>query len=131
MSEVSPEAQAAVQASLAAQAATVGGTDSAGIYGDVAGASQQSPPQSEAQVAADLQAAGAQPAQGNVADLQAQIDALNARLQADADAKAQAAADAAPKAPVLEEIIGALSGAGAGVVHAFTVIAERLDKAGL
>lgn len=128
----SPEAQAAVRATLAGQAQGVGGTDSAGIYGDVAGASQVTPAQSPEQIAADLAAKGAQPATGDTDAILAQLQAQIAALQKAADDRAaseqQAAADAAPKPPVLQEVIGALSGQPAGIVHAFQVIAGHLEE---
>lgn len=123
----SPEAQAAVQSQLGAQATTVGGTDVAGIYGDPAGASRSAPAQSPEQVAQNLVSQGAQPAAPDVGALLERIQALEAQQAAEAASKAKAEADAAPKPPVLEEITAALSGVAPGIVHAFMVIAARLE----
>ena len=128
------QAQAAVAAQLQGQAAGVQGSDQAGIYGDPAGASQHSPVQSEAQVAADLHAKGAQAAQVDAEALLAQIQADAARiaeLRAQAEAHAFAVTGGEPKPPVLGEVVAALSGVSPGIVHAFTVLSERLDAAGI
>lgn len=123
---MSVDPQAAVASELAGGLAQHDDT-AAGIYGDPAGASVSAPPQSDAQVAAGLVAAGAQAASGDVSGLQAQIDALNARLAAADQAKADAAAAAEPKPPVLDEVIGALSGVAPAISHAFQVVAARID----
>lgn len=112
-------------------AQTVGGTDVAGIYGDPAGASQSTPAQSPAEVAQGLVAAGGQAASPDVAALLARIEAMEAANKAAADKAAADAKAAEPKPPVLEEILAAVTGASPGVVHALTVIAERLSAAGL
>lgn len=64
-----------------------------------------------------------EPAQGDIAALQAQIDALNAAHAATAAAQAQAAADAEPKPPGLRDLIPNIGGA---IGHALTIIADHL-----
>lgn len=135
---VSAEQDAAVRAGLAAQAQAVGGDPTAaGIYGDVAGRGQPTPNVSQEEVAATLAAKGGQAAsvdtEALLAQLQAQAEAIQA-LQAHVStlqAAGPITVAAEPKPPVLEEIVGALSGASPGIVHALSVIAERLTAAGL
>lgn len=124
-----PAVQAAVQQLLAQQAQGVGGTDSAGIYGDQAGASQVTPEQTPAQTGQALLAAGGTPnppgLDALVASLQAQIDQMNAKLADQAKEAAAAAEAAAPKPPSLADVIDSSSFSSA-VAHAFRVVEERL-----
>lgn len=126
-----PEAHAAVGAQLGEQAGQAFGQDVAGIYGDVAGASQHGPGQSEADLGSELAAKGAAPAQADISGLldmirkQAeQLDALQQRIDT-----AQAAAPSEVRAvpPSLAEVI-ANSALGAPAAHAFSVIEERLSR---
>ena len=131
MSEWSTEEQAAVQSQLGQQAQSAGGDPTAaGIYGDTAGASQHAPPQSQAQVAQGLIAQGGSATSVDAEALLAQLQALAAQV-ADLQAAKQAADVAAHVAqsrpPVLDEILGALSGVTPGIVHALSVVGERVD----
>ena len=74
------EAQAAAREQLEGQASVVSGQDSAGIYGDVAGRSERSAPQSQEQVAAGLQAAGGKAAAPDPDAMLAQIEAQQKQL---------------------------------------------------
>ena len=133
MSEpVSPEvAQSLAADQIAGMAENVGGQDQTWQGGQPAGPAPVPPAQSEQEVAQNLVAAGGKPMTADVEALQARIDALEAANKAAADAAAAKAAAEEPKAPVLEEVIGSLTGAAPGIVHALSVIAQRLDKAGL
>jgi len=122
---MSVDPQAAAAALLGQQAQTVGGVDSAGIYGDQAGAAQHAPGQSDAAVAAGLVAQGAQPASVDVGALQARLEQLEKKQAADAQAAAVAAEAAAPKPPTLLEIASNLA---PSLAHAFQVVEERLGK---
>jgi hypothetical protein len=111
--------QAAVQAGLAEQAGSVGGTDSAGIYGDPAGAGQHAAGQTAEEAARNLLAAGAVPHEVDVMEMLERIRAL----EADRDALIAAAAPA-PVVPLkLAEIV---LGQAPSVVHAFELAEERL-----
>lgn len=117
----------AIAEQLQAQATGVQGTDSAGIYGDPAGAAQHAPVQPQEQVAADLVAAGSKPAEVDTAALLEQLQALAAKV---ADLQSQGtvvSASASAKPPVLDEVINALSGVTPGIVHAFQLVAARID----
>jgi hypothetical protein len=112
--------QAAVQAGLAEQAGAVGGTDSAGIYGDPAGAGQHAAGQTAEQAAQNLIAAGAAPHEVDV-------HALLERIQALESAAAEAAALVAPAEAVPLKLAEIVAGAAApAVVHAFELTEERL-----
>lgn len=126
------DVQAQTAALIGQQAAGVAGDPSAaGIYGDVAGASQHAPAQTQEQVAQGLQAAGGQAASADVTALLERIQALETANAEAASAQAKAEEDAKPKPPILEEIVSALSGASPGIVHALSVIAGRMDAAGI
>ena len=76
------EAQAAARAITERQASVVGGQDSAGIYGDVAGRSDKPPAQSQEEVAAGLHAAGGQAASADPEQLLAMIEAQQKQMAA-------------------------------------------------
>lgn len=123
------EQTAAVAEQLQGQAAGVAGTDSAGIYGDPAGASQHSAPQTEQQVATELAAKGGAATSVDTEALLKQVQQMAeqlARLQAAQTDAASAAALAEPKPPVLDEVLTALSGVSPGIVHAIVLVGERL-----
>jgi hypothetical protein len=122
----SPEALAAARAQLEQQAGAVLGTDMAGIYGDPAGAGTPAPAQTPEQIAAGLVAKGATPMAADTGALLDHLAALAKQVQ-----DLQAAHDAAQPVPAepakplkLHDLAG---GAGAGVVHAFTLAEERLS----
>lgn len=126
---ISPEeAQQAARDQLGGVAASVGGQDVAGIYGDPAGASQHAAPQAPEDVAAGLAAAGGAPAAPDVSALlkavQAQADQL-AALQQQIDARTAAEQITPPTPPSLVEIV-ASSAVGSAVAHAFSVVEDRL-----
>jgi hypothetical protein len=120
------EQNAVVADQIGEQAASVTGTDSAGIYGDVAGASQRSAPQTEAEVAEDLQARGGKATEVDTEALLKQLQDLAAQVAMLQNAGAVIIRDSTPVPPVLEEVHGALSGVSPGIVHAFELIAGRL-----
>lgn len=126
---VSPdEAQAAAAQQVEGIAATAGGQDSAGIYGDPAGAGQHAEPQSPAQVASDLVNAGGQPAAPNVDELMALVQGYAEQLKAvqeQINAQAEAQATAEDKPPSLLEAL-ASSSVGSQVAHLVGIIEERL-----
>lgn len=133
-----PDQNQVIAAQLQGQAQTVtGDPTAAGVYGDPAGASQVTPPQTPAQVATDLAAKGGAATEVDTAALLAQIKAQGEALAAlqshvSSLASAPGAVVSVPaKPPVLEEVISSLTGAAPGVVHAITVIAERLAAAGI
>lgn len=129
---ISPEeAQAAAEQQVAGIAASAGGQDSAGIYGDPAGAAEHAPAQSPEQVASDLVNAGAQPAAPDVSELLAAVQAQAAQLAAlqqkiDAQAAQVAAGEAEAKPPSLLEAL-ASSVVGSQVAHLFGIVEERLS----
>jgi len=105
---LSPAEDAAVQAGLAAQAQTVTGVPSAGIYGDPAGASQPAQP---------IDLSKATPVSVDTDALLARLAALESAAQA---AAAQKAADeeAAKPAPVVPDYKSlTLSGAHSAELH--------------
>ena len=119
----SPEAQAAVRAYIAAQSQAATGADVAGIYGDVAGASQHAPDQTPEEIAAGLAAKGAKPAAADPDALMAMIERMAAEL---ADLKAKTLpAEPEPVEPLkLTQIVaGKVS---APVAHAFDYLEERV-----
>lgn len=97
----------------------VTGTDSAGIYGDPAGAAQHAPAQSPEQTAADLAAAGAE---AHSVDAEALLRRIQA-LEAERDA---AAAANAPAPPVPYNLGQVVLGQAPSIVHAFELVEERL-----
>jgi len=122
----SAEQTAEVEAQLRGQATVVQGQDSAGIYGDVAGASQRSAPQSDQEVAEELQAKGAKATEVDVAALMEQMQKMQADLAALQSAAPATPAEYLARPPVLEEVHSSLSGHAPGIVHAFELIAARL-----
>ena len=127
---IGPEdAVQAVRDQLSGVAGGVGGTDSAGIYGDPAGAAQHAPPQSPADVAAGLHAQGGAPAAPDVSQLLAAVQAQAEQLrklqeQIDARQAAEAIAEATP--PSLLEALGS-SAVGGAVAHLFQIVDARLS----
>jgi len=119
------EAMAAARAQLGQQAQAVQGTDVAGIYGDPAGAGAPAPVQTPEQIAAGLQAKGAQPASADTGELLKHLAALAQQVQdlQDAHNAAQPKPAEPPKPLKLPDLV---HGAGAGVVHAFSLAEERL-----
>ena len=127
---MSPEqAQAAARELIAQQAAQAGGDPSAaGIYGDVAGRADQAPPQSQADLAGNLAAAGGRPTQVDVDALYAQMQEQQKHLAALIE-QAQAAVPepaAPPKPLTVPEIVGA--NAPGWLVHAAEYIEERVGR---
>ena len=123
------EAAQAARDQLSGVAASVGGQDVAGVYGDPAGASQHAPAQSPEQVASGLAAAGGQAAAPDVAALlaavQAQADQLR-KLQEHIDARQAAEQIAEATPPSLLEALGS-SAVGSQVAHLFAIVEARLS----
>lgn len=113
------EAQEAARVITEGQAAGVAGQDVAGIYGDPAGRSQHSAPQSQEQVAADLAAKGGQAFSVDVEALAKSIEAgIMARL---------GLADAAPPAPPDTKLSRHVDGNAPGWAHNLVAnVEERL-----